>query len=60
MKDMIRILIPEKNLMFICSHNKMADDINQEKLDEIKVTSKTYEAKLLENLKKISSRMNSF
>ena len=32
--------------VYLCSHNKMADDINQEKLDEIKVSAKTYEAKL--------------
>lgn len=32
--------------VYLCSHNKMADDINQEKLDELKVSSKTYEAKL--------------
>lgn len=32
--------------VYLCSHNKMADDINQEKLDQIKVSAKTYEAKL--------------
>lgn len=32
--------------VYLCSHNKMADDINQEKLDELKVSAKTYEAKL--------------
>ncbi|WPO82143.1 helix-turn-helix domain-containing protein [Chryseobacterium sp. JJR-5R] len=32
--------------VYLCSHNKMADDINQEKLDQIKVNAKTYEAKL--------------
>jgi len=32
--------------VYLCSHNKMADDINQEKLDELKASSKTYEAKL--------------
>ncbi|WP_346986477.1 helix-turn-helix domain-containing protein [Chryseobacterium sp. POE27] len=32
--------------VYLCSHNKMADDINQEKLDELKVSPKTYEAKL--------------
>lgn len=32
--------------VYLCSHNKMADDINQEKLDELKIGSKTYEAKL--------------
>lgn len=37
--------------VYLCSHNKMADDINQEKLDEIKVTSKTYEAKLFGEFK---------
>ncbi|MCS3531550.1 helix-turn-helix domain-containing protein [Chryseobacterium sp. JUb7] len=37
--------------VYLCSHNKMADDINQEKLDEITVTSKTYEAKLFGEFK---------
>ncbi|WP_294247432.1 helix-turn-helix domain-containing protein [uncultured Chryseobacterium sp.] len=32
--------------VYLCSHNKMADDINQEKLDQIKSTATTYEAKL--------------
>ncbi len=32
--------------VYLCSHNKMADDINQEKLGEIKTDSRTYEAKL--------------
>lgn len=32
--------------VYLCSHNKMADDINQEKLDQIKTTATTYEAKL--------------
>lgn len=32
--------------VYLCSHNKMADDINQEKLDEIETDSRTYEAKL--------------
>jgi ATP-dependent DNA helicase PIF1 len=32
--------------VYLCSHNKMADDINQEKLNELKVSPKTYEAKL--------------
>ncbi len=37
--------------VYLCSHNKMADDINQEKLDELKVSSKTYEAKLFGEFK---------
>ncbi|WP_042721401.1 helix-turn-helix domain-containing protein [Flavobacterium sp. B17] len=36
----------EEPYVYLCSHNKMADDINQEKLDELKVSPKTYEAKL--------------
>ncbi len=37
--------------VYLCSHNKMADDINQEKLDQIKVSAKTYEAKLFGEFK---------
>ncbi|MGI9651382.1 helix-turn-helix domain-containing protein [Chryseobacterium sp. RLHN22] len=37
--------------VYLCSHNKMADDINQEKLKEIKVSPKTYEAKLFGDFK---------
>jgi ATP-dependent DNA helicase PIF1 len=37
--------------VYLCSHNKMADDINQQKLEEIKVTAKTYEAKLFGEFK---------
>jgi len=36
----------EEPYVYLCSHNKMADDINQEKLDELKISPKTYEAKL--------------
>ncbi len=32
--------------VYLCSHNKMADDINQEKLDQIGTAATTYEAKL--------------
>lgn len=37
--------------VYLCSHNKMADDINQEQLDALKVSSKTYEAKLFGEFK---------
>ncbi|WP_312077095.1 helix-turn-helix domain-containing protein [Chryseobacterium sp.] len=37
--------------VYLCSHNKMADDINQEKLEEIKLSSQTYEAKLFGDFK---------
>lgn len=36
----------EEPYVYLCSHNKMADDINQSKLAEIKVDATTYEAKL--------------
>jgi len=41
----------EEPYVYLCSHNKMADDINQEKLDQIKVSPKTYEAKLFGEFK---------
>lgn len=41
----------EQPYVYLCSHNKMADDINQEKLEEIKLTSSTYEAKLFGDFK---------
>lgn len=37
--------------VYLCSHNKMADDINQEKLKDIKVSPNTYEAKLFGEFK---------
>lgn len=37
--------------VYLCSHNKMADDINQEKLKEIKLSPATYEAKLFGEFK---------
>ncbi len=37
--------------VYLCSHNKMADEINQEKLEEINLTVKTYEAKLFGDFK---------
>ncbi|VXB52369.1 MULTISPECIES: helix-turn-helix domain-containing protein [Chryseobacterium] len=37
--------------VYLCSHNKMADDINQEKLKDIKVSPKSYEAKLFGEFK---------
>lgn len=37
--------------VYLCSHNKMADDINQEKLDQLKASPKTYEAKLFGEFK---------
>lgn len=50
----------KESYVYLCSHNKMADEINQERLTEIKIDAKTYEAKLLENLRKISFPTNSF
>ncbi|MDQ8143037.1 helix-turn-helix domain-containing protein [Chryseobacterium sp. CFS15] len=41
----------EEPYVYLCSHNKMADDINQEKLKDIKVSSKSYEAKLFGEFK---------
>jgi hypothetical protein len=41
----------EDSYVYLCSHNKMADDINQEKLAEIKVSPSTYEAKLFGEFK---------
>ncbi|SHE62020.1 UvrD-like helicase C-terminal domain-containing protein [Chryseobacterium sp. OV279] len=37
--------------VYLCSHNKMADEINQQKLEEIDLTVKTYEAKLFGDFK---------
>ncbi|SDM24395.1 helix-turn-helix domain-containing protein [Chryseobacterium taihuense] len=37
--------------VYLCSHNKMADDINQEKLKEINLTPGIYEAKLFGEFK---------
>ncbi|EJL73881.1 helix-turn-helix domain-containing protein [Chryseobacterium populi] len=37
--------------VYLCSHNKMADEINQEKLAGIKVDPATYEAKLFGEFK---------
>jgi len=41
----------ENSYVYLCSHNKMADEINQEKLKEIKVDGSTYEAKLFGEFK---------
>ncbi|MCA6068924.1 helix-turn-helix domain-containing protein [Chryseobacterium sp. RG1] len=41
----------KESYVYLCSHNKMADEINQEKLTEIKVDAKTYEAKLFGEFK---------
>ncbi|MDQ1097431.1 MULTISPECIES: helix-turn-helix domain-containing protein [Chryseobacterium] len=41
----------EDSYVYLCSHNKMADEINQEKLAEIKVEATTYEAKLFGEFK---------
>ncbi len=41
----------KESYVYLCSHNKMADEINQEKLAEIKVDPKTYEAKLTGDFK---------
>ncbi|MCD1116146.1 helix-turn-helix domain-containing protein [Chryseobacterium turcicum] len=41
----------EEPYVYLCSHNKMADDINQEKLKDIKVSPNTYEAKLFGEFK---------
>ncbi len=41
----------EEPYVYLCSHNKMADDINQKKLAEIKVDPSTYEAKLFGEFK---------
>ncbi|HBV16260.1 helix-turn-helix domain-containing protein [Chryseobacterium carnipullorum] len=37
--------------VYLCSHNRMADEINQQKLEEIDLTVKTYEAKLFGDFK---------
>ncbi|ASK30529.1 AAA family ATPase [Chryseobacterium sp. T16E-39] len=41
----------QDSYVYLCSHNKMADEINQEKLAEIKVDPSTYEAKLFGEFK---------
>jgi len=41
----------EDPYVYLCSHNKMADDINQAKLKDIKVSPKSYEAKLFGEFK---------
>ncbi|WP_121461017.1 helix-turn-helix domain-containing protein [Chryseobacterium defluvii] len=40
-----------ESYVYLCSHNKMADEINQQKLAEIKVIPSTYEAKLFGEFK---------
>lgn len=40
-----------ESYVYLCSHNKMADEINQEKLKEIKVDPSTFEAKLVGEFK---------
>ncbi|MEI7487070.1 MAG: helix-turn-helix domain-containing protein [Chryseobacterium sp.] len=40
-----------ESYVYLCSHNKMADEINQEKLKEIKVDPTTFEAKLFGEFK---------
>jgi ATP-dependent DNA helicase PIF1 len=40
-----------ESYVYLCSHNRMADEINQEKLAEINLTVKTYEAKLFGDFK---------
>ncbi|MBK1897888.1 helix-turn-helix domain-containing protein [Chryseobacterium paridis] len=41
----------QDSYVYLCSHNKMADEINQQKLGEIKVDANTYEAKLFGEFK---------
>ena len=41
----------QDSYVYLCSHNKMADEINQQKLAEIKVDPNTYEAKLFGEFK---------
>ncbi len=41
----------EQPYVYLCSHNKMADDINQQKLQELKYDGTTYEAKLFGEFK---------
>lgn len=40
-----------ESYVYLCSHNRMADEINQEKLKEIKVDPTTFEAKLFGEFK---------
>jgi len=41
----------EESYIYLCSHNKLADDINQQKLAELKVNPSTFEAKLFGEFK---------
>ena len=41
----------EEAYIYLCSHNKIADDINQQKLAEIKADPSTFEAKLFGDFK---------
>lgn len=41
----------EESYIYLCSHNKLADDINQKKLAEIKINPSTFEAKLFGEFK---------
>lgn len=41
----------QDSYVYLCSHNRMADEINQQKLAEIKVDPSTYEAKLFGEFK---------
>lgn len=41
----------QESYVYLCSHNKMADEINQEKLKEINVDASIYEAKLFGEFK---------
>lgn len=41
----------KESYVYLCSHNKMADEINQKKLAEIKSDAKIYEAKLFGEFK---------
>jgi len=41
----------QESYIYLCSHNKLADDINQQKLAEIKVDPSTFEAKLFGEFK---------
>ncbi|MDH6250866.1 ATP-dependent DNA helicase PIF1 [Chryseobacterium sp. H1D6B] len=43
--------VGHESYVYLCSHNKMADEINQEKLKEIKVDPSVYEAKLFGEFK---------
>lgn len=41
----------EDSYVYLCSHNKIADDINQQKLAELKVSPSVFEAKLFGDFK---------